>query len=60
MSLRHSRPTGHSKASGAISSGDGTVRLTGTSDKSNGMAIKLAGSKVSRCQYPGCTRDHRA
>ena len=47
------RPDGSLEASGAISSGDGTVRLTGTSDKSNDMAIKLGGGNFLAANIPG-------
>jgi len=47
------RPDGSLEASGAITSGDGTVRLTGTSDATNGMALKLGGSRFLAANIPG-------
>ena len=44
---------GSLKAEGAIKSGDGNVRLTGSSDQASGLAIKLVGSKVLAANIPG-------
>jgi translocation and assembly module TamB len=47
------KPDGSLEASGSITSGDGTVRLTGTSDATSGVALKLAGSKFLAANIPG-------
>ncbi|HET9475474.1 MAG TPA: translocation/assembly module TamB domain-containing protein [Steroidobacteraceae bacterium] len=47
------RPDGSLEASGAITSGEGTVRLTGARDQSNGLALKLGGNQFLAANIPG-------
>ena len=52
LSVTH-RSNGALEAEGAVTSGEGTVRLSGTRDEATGLSLKIGGEKFLAANIPG-------